>query len=458
MTVVSHHQGTPSRNEVLEKITYAQKVMAETSLNPVTREPVRIWPFKTTQIRPARYRGRKKPPMIYNRKQGWETATPQGEKLDAAIQDVGAAIEQRAMSLLGPTQPLTLAAITATQVRIGALNPTELANALSLSGTAPAEFESESAYEESVANAKTYAEACLVRRNQTPSDTGTAPAGPTAAVLKGFIEILITELDGFTPGSGSPSAWTMNELTPVVNARLAALREVREMGGIAFGPNIRQGQGLMDQSSNQADNVRAVQSVRYTSGLLPSDWVEEANKAPLDVYAGSGGSVRGAAEKAQDGQEAKPPYIKISTTKWYPAQGPMDKWQAAALHEMGHHFEAVYPEVNQIARTHKAIRSVDADGVLEPLEEGPHSEENRATCVPIKMKYLNEGDYWYRPSVFPNIHACLELSPRASEVFSTGIASTLAARQGALSGHGGHEPDPRHLHLTLGILATVGRR
>lgn len=453
MTATSQHPVTPTVQQIEAWIAEAIELMATMDLNPKFPKMRKRWLSSVDRIAPARYRRSAKRPLIYDRKQGWEVATAQGEELDAAIRKVGAGVQSRAKNLHRRVSGITLGSITQTRQAIGLADPKALVDALSSNCPPPAAFLSEADYKTWTIQTLSHASTELKIDDEKswysgPNKMDQAPFEKYKAV----VYLMEKELS-------QPSAWTMNEARLDRESRMKALSELRKMGG-TFGPSIAPGNDSNGRPLTGKDNTEAMQAVRNTAQSFPTSWVQEASKETLDVWHGARSAWMAGELTPRSRGKTTPPYISLNGEN-YPAQGPMTALEGSALHEMGHHFEALYPEINQIARTHKAIRGTNQEGLLESLEivpEGHHvGSSPDPKSPPRAMTRMRLGEQWYRPSAFPGPHTGLETTPDSSEVFSTGIAAALGGRDGSLSGHGGHEPDPRHLHLILGILATVGR-
>lgn len=479
MTVTSHHQGPPSVRVIQDQIARAIQLMATMDLNP--KYPGR----KRGNYVPGQYQGPGEPPLRFDQDQGWEVPTTQGRKLDQAIRQVGASIEARAMHTHRHSSVLSLKQITNQrrelrqegQDVLGKLwkktpdTSDALANALTVLG-GRALFTSEKQYRDHATQARTHVE----DRLKLDEDPGHRMNHEEYAAYNSHLDELKAEEERFSSDNEAQSAWARNEAKLDSEARLRALAEVRPMGGqfnddfFTSGEPRNKRHGPIQESWLRRGTVETLSQgdeavgriVRGIGKVLPKDWVDQANEGTLEVRLGT--DVKGGTSawlKPQDikggGTRKTPPRLTLHVVQKN-IQGPMSGWASDALHEMGHHFEHAYPEINQIARTHKAIRTMNSNGTLHPIEPIPNFPPPEGKVAPERMDtWDGEGD-WCRPGTFASPYTGKESHPWGSEVFSTGIESAIGGRYGALRGHGGYKSDPEHANLTLGLLATVGRR
>lgn len=459
---MSSDEGT-STKEVQDKIKEAEAVMAESDLHP------QILRSNDTGHRPPRYQGPGKPVLRFDPEQGWEVATDQGEKLDQAIRSVGVGVEERALGLRKPSG-LTQEKITQMQARQEEGGPSEfshesLSEALNLHPDGPPSIFSTCAeYETYVNETLAHVSEQIERQSRLHVGDGlpdvlTYDDQPKYAQAS---EVLRVEQSRFLPGDGCQSAWVMHEARLDSEARLKALAEVRAIGGKysqdAFAvPNRKR------KAERQRD-ARVRRVVEATVAFLPRDWVEEVGRGRLLVKASENSTSVWLSPLIlkRKAVGSRSPELHLREAKDSPpTQGVMPGQESDALHELGHHLEYIYPQINQIARAHKALRTTNPDGQLHEVEAilptpGSGNPEDR----PARMDQWRRkpGGAWGRPASFGAVYAGRETHPGGSEVFSTGLEAVIGGRYGALRGHGGVKADPEHLHLILGLLATVGRR
>lgn len=493
MTATTDH---PAVQAIEAQIAHAIQLMDTMDLNP--KNPGK----KKGNYVPSQYQGPGEPPLRFDQDQGWEVPTEKGMELDQAIRQVGASIEARAMDAHRPTGILTLDRITSIHRSLNNEQeslcktlasapeaPEALSEALSCV-PCPAVFINEQQYHQHVTATLAHVEALLKQDEATRGGPGRMNHEEFHEYTR-HLKLLKHEEACFLPVVEHQTAWAMNEAKLDSEARLEALAEVREMGEQFPDDFITSGELLNRNlapvqvwpvwprwplrrgtenplSSGDQDVARMVKA---TGSFFPQDWVDRASKESLEVRLENVLQDRKAADAMASGswlfpQKIKggwgrktPPKITL-LSRANPTQGPMTGWESNALHEVGHHFEYVYPEINQIARTHKAIRTMGNDGKLHEVEAIPGfgtSEAAARSAAPDRMdNWGGEGD-WCRPGTFASPYTGKETHPWGSEVFSTGIEATIGGRFGALRGHGGNKADPEHTNLILGILATVGR-
>lgn len=452
----------------------------ETDLNPELPRKAGDKGFK-----PAVYSGSGETPLEFDHDQGWEVATTHGAHLDLAIRNVGSAVEALAIQRRPPSS-LTLEQIASMS---GDLNQRELnlfgpglehlreeerrsnqglAEALQLHPSQSTIFTSRNRYEQYVKDTLAHVSSAIQRQNAL----GFGDNKPdvldldTKPVYERAKEPLEREIRRMTAGDGPQSAWAKHEARLDSQARLEALMEVRGIGGHYADSFLREGHDRPRRFRKpgyptSANSQFAKRMIESTSASLPRDWIEKAGQGPyLKVRVGK--TLDKGVEASRWTSSHKRggpinPEIRLSPQP-QPDQGPMTGWESDALHEMGHHMEFIYPEINQIARTHKALRTTGPDGRLDEIECIVPSSKEELPPRPERMDATNDYTGWGRPSTFAATYAGQETGPGASEVFSTGLEAAIGGRYGSLRGHGGVKADPEHLHLILGILATVGRR
>lgn len=476
----------PSVQEVEERIRHAERAMAEMSLAPEYPRPP-----GATGYTPAVYTesgDRHRPaPLRFSDEQGWEVATDEGRQLDMAIRSVGAGIEARSMMVYRRSSELSLDQIIDTRrdlrersarvLDIAARKPggdpavapgSDVESLTTALGFASSKFRTQEEYEVGVSEAmKRVGEASTLKDDPPPG----TPFGGMAywdrdIACKNAQEALRSEQEKLLSGDERQSAWAMNEARLDSEARLKALAEIRPMGEETYGdefiyegPGVESRQGLLKRKTSTvtpwtSEDYQAVRAVDSTARVLPRDWVGRVSEGRLEVRRGERSVWR---LPLKPGGEVGEPKLTLSATL-KPSQGPMTGWESDALHEMGHHLGHVYPEINQIARTHKALRTTDAQGNLQGIEAFPLGDPEGEDDPPGRMDEWDGHGSWIRRGQFAAPYAGTETAPWNSEVFSTGLEAALGGRYGALRGHGGVKADPEHLHLILGLLATVGRR
>lgn len=460
------HTQDDERARIMKHIAEAEEVMSESDLHPKFRRSTK------SGHRPPQYRGDGKPPMAFDNEQGWEVPTEHGRRLDASIRRVGVGVETLALRRFRETSGLTMNQIAQTRTSegesLGDSSYQALADALSLhpDGT-PATFHSRETYEDHVTSTLSHVSEKLHLQSKL------VPGDGEDDVLD-FDEqdkypkaqrALQAEQSRLIPGDGAQDAWTMREARLDSEARLKALSVIRRMGGKYDTNMFLAPPGKRSERRVALDN-RAQESVATTADALPRDWVEEASQGKLMIQASGGSSWRSPLvlrKRLRAGMLPRDPELRLAEGRGVKfSQGPMTGRESDALHEVGHHMEHIYPEINQIARTHKALRTTGPDGRLHEVEaifphpNTPHGA--RPDCMDDWPQTERGGGSWGRPDSFATAYTGVETTPWGSEVFSTGLEAAIGGRYGSLRGHGGVKDDPEHLHLILGILATVGRR
>lgn len=425
-------------------IAEAKAIMAETDLAP------RCPRSKDDEgFTPPIYESGKPTPLAFDSDQGWEVPTRQGARLDLAIRRVGAAVEARAQALR-PSGTLTLTRLASMLRDIASAEKAlhgkdfdwlnQKSRALSkelhdslveFSQVHPSQgFSSRAEYESYVDKAKNH-----------------------FMMLGSPRESLKRELLRAQHQGERLTCWSLYQTRLDSEARKKALREIRPMGGSFRRNFIKEGPGKPFSTSGRF----AQRITESTSEFLPSSWIKAKRQGTLQVDMRDPGddSLAPSRWMSSPGRGEAPAPEVAYTLLAPPHQGPASGRTTDALHEMGHHMEFIYPEINQIARTHKAIRSTDYQGQLDMLER---VEPGDSSPRPLRMDTTNDFGGWGRPSSFAIPYAGKETGPSASEVFSTGLEAALGGRYGSLKGHSGGSADPEHLNLVLGILATVGRQ
>lgn len=415
---------------------------------------------------PAVYKGKGQPPLRFDDEQGWEVATDQGRRLNLAITNVGSAIEARAESLRQPPS-LSLEQIASMNQALSQAERDVLGSDfrnLGKQGREARRYLSEALNlhaPSTVFYSQAEYEACVNATLALASQLSSQP--------QRLIEALKREQSHFAPDVEFQSAWAMHQARIDSQTRLRVLAETRPMGG-RYSEKFTKEETVVWKFRKSVTPISrggrlAKRLVDSTARVLPRDWVNRTGKGSLRVEMGestrneSGNithieSSRWVPSPSQGGALA--PGVRFSSLP-QPHQGPMSGRESDALHEMGHHLEFIYPEINQIARTHKALRTTGPDGRLDEIECLTPSLKDELPPQPERMNTTNDYSGWGRPDSFAATYAGQETGPRASEVFSTGLEAAIGGRYGALRGHGGVKADPEHLHLVLGILATVGR-
>lgn len=378
------------------------------------------------------------------------------------------------MTLRGPSL-LTLSGITAMRLDIlrrveglrggqGGRNSSlaeDLSNALALNRWGLTQFASWEQYQDCVRDTLRHVETSLEHQDalQVGENVPDILDFDERVQYRNAMPSLTREDQYLASDDGTPSAWVMHEARLDSEARMEALREVRPMGG-----TYEQGFILNDRRRSRFLGPRrrvtngdavAQRAVASTAQVLPRDWVEKASRGTLYVTLCDKDEPSGWSPARVRGGKHDPELTLSQAEKG--DHGPMSGWESDALHEMAHHLESVFPEINQIARAHKAVRTTDEEGRLDEVEDLRLSGVERTADRPSRMGTANKYTGWGRPSTFGIVYAGQETGPGASEVFSTGLEAALGGRYGALRGHGGVEADAEHLNLILGILATAGR-
>lgn len=456
----------PTVDEVLALISHAEQVMARCDLNPTF-----LRHSKDKGFAPALYDGSGSPPLYFDTDQGWEVPTEQGRELDLAIRRVGAAIAARA-DHHRQHDPLTPNRITGMRREAydgwglpldppnGAPAPEALATALGLDPTPPPAFTSRAAYVSAVNRTLKHITAALEAQAQLTMGDGkpdvlTFAEREAYKKAKGTLENERNVLSG----DCAPSMWAYHQARLDYHARQTALAEVRAMGG-TYTDTALTGRSRRCRRKHhdmrRADFARKV--VGRTATHIPTAWVERINSGRLCVEAPMWGGGSRWVVTLKPGKRPDPHLRQSRSSKTN--YGPMSGWEADALHEMCHHLEFLYPEINQIARTHKALRTTDEQGILVPIEllKDPCEAEGTSDPWPAGMGSNTRFRGWRRPGFFAAVYAGQETMPWGSEVFSTGVEAALGGRYESLAGHDGGKADPEHLNMVLGILATVGRR
>lgn len=456
----------PTVDEVLALISHAEQVMACCDLNPTF-----LRHRKDKGFAPAIYDGSGAPPLHFDADQGWEVPTEQGRELDLAIRRVGAAIAARA-DHHRQHDPLTLDQITRLRTeeydgwglvprpKNSEFAPDALARALRLDPTPPPAFTSRVAYVSAVNRTLSHITAALEAQAQLTVGDG-RPDVLTFVERDEYRDAkkVLEDINRIHAEGCDPSMWAYHQARLDYRARQSALAETRPMGGAYTETALTGGsqQCRHDHRDKEiADFARKV--VGRTATHIPTAWVERINSGRLCVEAPICGKGSRWVVTLKPGSRPNPHLRQSHLIK--PAFGPMSGWEADALHEMSHHLEYVYPEINQIARTHKALRTTDGQGTLVPVEllKAPCEAEGTSDPWPAGMGSNTRFQGWRRPGFFAAVYAGQETMPWGSEVFSTGVEAALGGRYESLAGHDGGKADPEHLNLVLGILATVGRR
>lgn len=265
------------------------------------------------------------------------------------------------------------------------------------------------------------------------------------------------------------SAWDRAEAKVYSDAYLEALSEQRSMG-------LPGGQMIdLDSKSQKATAKRLEKSLAY----YPSDWLERdgSYETSWRTRDGARHQKRVPLRVKSTGKRAHyAPYAAEGRRTWggdveweeYSEllidkrdEGCLGPGVSTALHEYGHRAERVQSRVNELAQTHLARRTSNADGErhdLEPYLVGRGRARSGPSQDMAQFKRQDEGkSEWVRSDDFAERYMGKQNSSRddSSEVFSTGMEGVFAGRFGGLRGAGRWKEDREHRDFILGTLVSV---
>lgn len=434
-------EGPVTPEVVRERVEYAQSVLARAEQRPssVTEGAVETGePLTTTDS------------------QGWQVPTEYGLEAEAATRAAGAAVAARAEELAAP--------------KLGG----EPGRDKGVLGYMP---EGAQSREEYVSFVQQRAESLKGEIAALRSEARTPNPSEDRSVLRQRSNDLVDEANKYlreaARGHQGDSAWDRVEARVYSDAYRQALVEQRDMG-LPGGKMIE-----VDEASPKATVNRLKKGLAY----YPSSWLDRDGSYEASWRSSGGimGPVSGkqrvplrvsstskrahysdmVAKTSIDPKNGFTRELYSELTIDKSDEGCLGPGVSTAVHEYGHRAERVQPQVNDLAQTHLARRTMGDDGQrhqMEPYLVGKARARSGPSQTMEEYEQRDEGkSEWTRPDDFAEQYSGKQNSSadNSSEVFTTGMEGVFAGRFGGLRGTGGWKEDREHRDFILGTLAAV---